>query len=133
MIKALQRRNRIATGKNEVVDACGAPHTLEFAGPARERNPLHARSLERFCEGFRLVGLQSADSGDLDRSVPPQIARYALGGGATLDWTPTAANAFQATDSVTGAIMTCVATGAYKSNTTPTTSHARCPAPAASP
>ena len=72
-------------------------------------------------------------SGDLDQSVPPQIARYALGGGATLDWTPTAANAFQATDSVTGAIMTCVATGAYKSNTTPTTSHAHCPAPPASP
>ena len=69
-------------------------------------------------------------SGDLDASVPPQIARYALGGGATLDWTPTASNAFQATDSVTGAVMTCVATGAYKSNTTPTTSHARCPAPA---
>ena len=72
-------------------------------------------------------------SGDLDASVPPQIARYALGGGATLDWTPTASNAFQATDSVTGAVMTCVATGAYKSNTTPTTSHARCPAPPASP
>jgi hypothetical protein len=29
--------------------------------------------------------------------------------------------------------MTCVATGAYKSNTTTATSHARCPAPAASP
>ena len=72
-------------------------------------------------------------SGDLDQSVPPQIARYALGGGAMLDWTPTASNAFQATDSVTGAVMTCVATGAYKSNTTPATSHARCPAPAASP
>jgi hypothetical protein len=68
-------------------------------------------------------------SGDLDPSVPPQIARYALGGGATIDWTPTASNAFQATDGVTGAIMTCVATGAYKSNTTPATSHARCPAP----
>jgi hypothetical protein len=72
-------------------------------------------------------------SGDLDASVPPQIARYALGGGATLDWTPTASNAFQATDSVTGAVMTCVATGAYKSNTTLTTSHAHCPAPSASP
>jgi hypothetical protein len=73
------------------------------------------------------------DSGDLDPSVPPQIARYALGGGAALDWTPTASNAFQATDGATGAIMTCVATGAYKSNTTPTTSHAQCPAPAPSP
>jgi hypothetical protein len=65
-------------------------------------------------------------SGDLDPSVPAQIARYTLGGGAVLDWTPSAANAFQATDAATGAVMTCVATGAYKSNTTPAVSHARC-------
>ncbi|MES1208181.1 MAG: multiheme c-type cytochrome [Pseudomonadota bacterium] len=65
-------------------------------------------------------------SGDLDPAVPPQIARYTLGGGAVLDWTPTASNAFQATDATTGALMTCVATGAYKSNTTPAISHARC-------
>ncbi|MFL5306264.1 MAG: multiheme c-type cytochrome [Polyangia bacterium] len=65
-------------------------------------------------------------SGDLDPAVPPQIARYTLGGGAALDWTPTAKNAFQATDATTGAVMTCVATGAYKSNTTPAVSHARC-------
>lgn len=65
-------------------------------------------------------------TGDLDPSVPPQIARYTLGGGADLDWTPTAASAFQATDGTTGAVMTCVATGAYKSNTTPAVSHARC-------
>jgi hypothetical protein len=65
-------------------------------------------------------------SGDLDPSVPPLIARYTLGGGAALDWTPTAANAFQATDTTSGAVMTCVATGAYKSNTTPAVSHARC-------
>ena len=65
-------------------------------------------------------------SGDLDPAVPPQIARYTLGGGAALDWTPTANNAFQATDATTGAVMTCVATGAYKSNTTPAVSHARC-------
>ena len=69
------------------------------------------------------------DTQDLDPSVPPQIARYTLGGGAMLDWTPTGAGAFQATDSVTGAIMTCVSTGAYKSNITMTTSHAHCPAP----
>jgi hypothetical protein len=75
-----------------------------------------------------LVGSQ-----DLDPSVPPQIARYTLGGGATLDWTPTGSNTFQATDSVTGAIMTCVSTGAYKSNITMTTSHAHCPAPPPAP
>ena len=45
---------------------------------------------------------------------------------STLDWTPTAANAFQATDLTSGAVMTCVATGAYKSNITPAVSHARC-------
>jgi hypothetical protein len=72
-------------------------------------------------------------SGDLDPSVPPQIARYALGGGATLDWTPTASNAFQTLDPATNEPMTCVATGVYKSNTTATTSHARCPASPASP
>ncbi len=65
-------------------------------------------------------------SGDLDASVPSQIARYTLGGGAALDWAPTAANAFQATDASTGAVMTCVATGAYKSNTTPAVTHAKC-------
>ncbi len=64
-------------------------------------------------------------SGDLDPSVPPQIARYTLGGGAALTWTPTAANAFQTTDN-DGSPMTCVATGAYKTNTTPAISHARC-------
>ncbi|HXU61878.1 MAG TPA: multiheme c-type cytochrome [Polyangia bacterium] len=65
-------------------------------------------------------------SGDLDPAVPPQIARYTLGGGASLDWTPSASNAFQAIDANNGAAMTCVATGAYKSNTTPAVSHARC-------
>ncbi len=65
-------------------------------------------------------------SGDLDPSVPPRIARYTLGGGAVLDWAPTAANAFQANDAASGAVMTCVATGAYKSNTTLSASHARC-------
>jgi hypothetical protein len=65
-------------------------------------------------------------SGDLDPSVPSQIARYTLGGGAALDWTPTAANVFQATDASSGAVMTCIANGAYQSNTTPAVSHARC-------
>lgn len=66
------------------------------------------------------------ESGDLDPSVPSQIARYTLGGGAALDWTPTAANTFEATDPGSGAVMTCVASGAYESNTTPAISHARC-------
>jgi hypothetical protein len=65
-------------------------------------------------------------SGDLDPSVPSQIARYTLGGGAALDWTPTAADVFQATDAISGAVMTCIANSAYNSNTTPAVSHARC-------
>ncbi|HVV48744.1 MAG TPA: multiheme c-type cytochrome, partial [Polyangia bacterium] len=72
-------------------------------------------------------------SGDLDPAIPPQVASYTLGGGAALDWMPTAANAFPATDATTGAVMTCVSTGVYKSNLTMTTSHARCPAAPASP
>jgi len=64
--------------------------------------------------------------GDLDPSVPSQIARYTLGGGAALDWTPTAANVFQANDATSGAMMTCVTNGTYESNTTPASSHARC-------
>ena len=65
-------------------------------------------------------------SGDLAPSVPSQIARYTLGGGAALDWTPTAANVFQATDATTGAVMTCIANGAYDGSITPAVSHAAC-------
>jgi hypothetical protein len=65
-------------------------------------------------------------SGDLAPSVPSQIARYTLGGGAALDWTPTAADVFQATDAASGAVMTCVGNGESESNTTPAVSHARC-------
>ncbi len=71
-------------------------------------------------------------SGDLDAAVPPQVASYTLGGGAVIDWTPTAPNAFQVLDPDTEAPLTCVATGAYKSNITLTPSHARCPAATAS-
>jgi nitrate/TMAO reductase-like tetraheme cytochrome c subunit len=65
-------------------------------------------------------------SGDLDAAIPPQIARYQIGGGGTLDWTPTSATVFHAPDAATGAVMTCVTSGSYKSNTTLTTSHATC-------
>ena len=65
-IEALQRRDGVAAGKNKVVDACGAPCALEFAGPSRERNTLHARSLERFCEGFRLFGIGVVRSAQAD-------------------------------------------------------------------
>jgi hypothetical protein len=65
-------------------------------------------------------------SGDLDPSIPPRVAHYQIGGSATLDWTPTAAAVFHTPDPSTGAIMTCVTTGTYKSNTTLTTSHATC-------
>lgn len=72
-------------------------------------------------------------SGDLDPSVPSQIARYTLGGGAALDWTPTAANVFEATDATSGAAMTCITNGTYKGNATPAVSHARCTGLAAEP
>jgi hypothetical protein len=65
-------------------------------------------------------------SGDLDPSVPSQVARYTLGGGAALDWTPTAANVFEATDATSGAVMTCAGNGESTSNTTLAVSHARC-------
>ena len=67
-------------------------------------------------------------SGDLDPSVPPLIARYTLGGSSTLDWTPNAANVQHPSDPTTNAILTCISTGVYKSNTTLTTSHAHCAA-----
>ena len=53
-------------------------------------------------------------SGDHDATNPPQIARYSKGGSATLDRTPKATNSCKATDSVTGAIRTCVSTGALQ-------------------
>ena len=55
-----------------------------------------------------------------------QTGGRTLGGGAALDWTPTAADVFQATDAISGAVMTCIANSAYNSNTTPAVSHARC-------
>jgi Cytochrome c554 and c-prime len=65
-------------------------------------------------------------SGDLDPSIAPKIARYTIGGSGTLDWTPTSANVFHTPDAASGAVMTCVTTGTYKSNTTLTTSHSKC-------
>ena len=56
-IEALQRRDGVSTGEDKLVDACGAPCALGFARPAGERDAFHARSLERLCEGFRLLGI----------------------------------------------------------------------------
>ena len=74
-IEALQRRDGVTAGENKVVDACGAPCTLEFAGPARERNALHARSLERFREGFRLFGIGLVGPAQADSSAPLVLSR----------------------------------------------------------
>ena len=57
------------------------------------------------------------DDGDLDPSVPPQIARYQLGGGAVLDWSPAAATAF--VDPSSGATLSCITTGTIRASTVP--------------
>jgi hypothetical protein len=44
-------------------------------------------------------------SGDLDASIPPQIARYTLGGAASFEWTPTSASVVN--DPNSGALL-CV-------------------------
>ena len=81
-IEALQRRDGVASGENEVVDTRGAPCTLEFARPTRERNALHARSLERLREGFRLIGVGLIGSAQADEQrsacVKPRCASSAV-------------------------------------------------------
>jgi cytochrome c554/c'-like protein len=63
-------------------------------------------------------------SGDLDPSVPPLIARYTLGGSASVDWTP--ATAQEKLDPNSGVVLECVTTGTYATNTTSAVSHAAC-------
>jgi hypothetical protein len=64
-------------------------------------------------------------SGDLDPSLPPNIARYDLGGGAMLEWTPAAA--ISVPDQSTGLPKPCVTTmRAVATMTTTATSHAKC-------
>jgi hypothetical protein len=69
--------------------------------------------------------------GFLDPSVPPAIARYDLGGGAVLEWTK--ATATPNVDPTSSAILSCVSSGMWRSNTVPAVSHARCTPPPASP
>jgi hypothetical protein len=66
---------------------------------------------------------QLVASGDLDASLPSQVAKYTLTG-AALEWTPKMATA--ELDPVTGVPKTCVMTGNYNANVTPAESHARC-------
>jgi nitrate/TMAO reductase-like tetraheme cytochrome c subunit len=65
-------------------------------------------------------------SGDLDPSVPAQIARYQLGGGAVLEWTAATAGPF--VDPGSGATLSCTTTGNVRTTTVPAVSHARCAA-----
>jgi hypothetical protein len=68
-------------------------------------------------------------SGDLDPSIPPKIARYELGAAAALDWTP--ATAVPKVDPVSSQPLLCVVTPiTYRTNTAPANSNARCVAPA---
>jgi len=63
-------------------------------------------------------------SGDLDPSVPPQLARYQLGGGAVLDWTPATASAF--VDPGSGNTLSCITTGTIRATSTAGVSNAHC-------
>jgi len=66
-------------------------------------------------------------SGDLDPSVPPNIARYDVGGGAVLDWTPNDPMLQQVTDPVTSVTRLCILTVAkFPSQTTNATTHTHC-------
>jgi hypothetical protein len=66
--------------------------------------------------------------GFLDASVPPTIARYDVGGGAALEWTKSAA--IPNVDPASGATLSCVSSGTWRSNTVPAINHASCtPAP----
>ena len=65
-------------------------------------------------------------SKDLDASIPPQIAKYALAS-AALDWTP--ATAKTKLDASTGLPRLCVTSGTYNANVTPAESHAHCAPP----
>jgi hypothetical protein len=65
-------------------------------------------------------------TGDLDPAIPPQIARYQLGGAADLDWTP--ATAMPKVDPVTSEPLLCVVTPImYRTNTAEAKSNAHCP------
>jgi hypothetical protein len=56
--------------------------------------------------------------------VPAQIARFQLGGGAVLDWTPASAAPF--VDPASGTTLSCVTTGTVRATTAPAVSHAHC-------
>jgi hypothetical protein len=72
-------------------------------------------------------------SGDLDPSIPPNIARFQLGGAASFDWTP--ATAVLKNEPSSGATLLCVVKPVmYRgSNTIPAVSHAHCEPPPPSP
>jgi hypothetical protein len=66
-------------------------------------------------------------SGDLDPSVPPEIARYDVGGGAVLDWTPNDPTLQSETDQVTGVTRLCIVNVAkFPAQTANAVSHAHC-------
>jgi hypothetical protein len=67
-------------------------------------------------------------SGDLDPAVLPTIARYQIGGGAALEWTP--ATATPRVDATSGVTLACVSTArTIAASTTPAVSHAHCDGP----
>jgi hypothetical protein len=66
-------------------------------------------------------------TGDLDPVWKGTTARYQLGGGANLEWTPGTAS--PRIDPATQATLSCVSSGTFRTNTVPAVSHAHCPTP----
>jgi hypothetical protein len=65
------------------------------------------------------------DSGDLDPSIPQNIAHYVLGGAGSFDWTPQTATARN--DPGVSQLLLCVIKPImYRMNTEPAISHAHC-------
>jgi hypothetical protein len=63
------------------------------------------------------------DSGDLDATIPPKIARYTLGGAASFDWTPSTAKV-QVVDNAT--LLCVIKPIKYRTNVAQAVSNARC-------
>jgi hypothetical protein len=70
-------------------------------------------------------------SNDLDPAIPPQIARYELGGAAAIDWTPAGADVV--IDQVNNVPLLCIVKPVmYRANVADAVSNARCVLPAPS-
>jgi Cytochrome c554 and c-prime len=66
-------------------------------------------------------------TGDLDPAIPAAVARYDVGGGAAIDWTPTDPMLQQIVDPMTSITRSCIVTTIkFPAQTTNAVSHAHC-------